>query len=344
MLGEEPVSVRCTFDPSGSYAPTYKALAVDLAIAAGFLGWPLEDERFCRSLLEAGVWAWTSASTSLPWKRRIIPTRSRSKPSDAGSRPSSFGRSLSAEESSKSLSPGVARLDDRKIARISFRGRRGRRARGEKFVAALRTIGQGCAAASRNGRILIHLRTSDEIPEERLGSFRREVGGLRVYRSRPLFFVQRGEALFRSGGEMLDLAEKDGTRLGEIGLLYESRLLGLSRQEALQEMDRLFGIMKTSVDLGLSDANSRMLLLPPFAGESSKPRSAGGSPWAAFTPGPPPGRWPRCTCATARASSAPLLRGGRQASFPASSRRSPRRGRSGPTGYLWPCLPPPPSG
>jgi len=31
-------------------------------------------------------------------------------------------------------------------------------------------------------------------------------------------------------------------------------------------MVRLFGIMKTSVEQGLSDANSRMLLLPPFAG------------------------------------------------------------------------------
>jgi L-serine dehydratase len=267
MLGEDPVSVRCTFDPAGSYAPTYKALAVDLAMAAGFMGWPLEDERFSRSLLEA--------------ERLGMDIRFEIAPLEKADHPNAVKVEAAGRQKppvvvwAKSVGGGIVEITGVEEWPVSVTGKSheylfeaGAAARPalEEFAATLRTLIRDRTEASRNGRILLHLQTSDEIPEERLESFRRGLAGLRVYRSRPLFFVQRGEALFLSGGEILNLAEKDASSLGEIGLRYESRLLGLSREEALQEMARLFGIMKTSVELGLSDANSRMLLLPPFAG------------------------------------------------------------------------------
>lgn len=267
MLGEEPVSVRCAFDPSGSYAPTYKALAVDLAMAAGFLGWPLEDERFGRSLLESG-------RLGLDIRFDIAPLEKADHPNtvkiEAAGR-----RQPPVVVWAKSVGGGIVEITDVQEWPVSMTGKSyeylfeidaAARPALEDLAAALRPLVRNRAEASRGGRILIHLQTSDEIPEDRLESVRRGRAGLRIYRTRPLFFVQRGEALFRSGRDMLALAEREAAGLGEIGLRSEARLLGLSREEALQEMGRLFGIMKTSVEMGLNDANSRMLLLPPFAG------------------------------------------------------------------------------
>jgi len=267
LLGGEPVAVRCTFDPSGSYAPTYKALAVDLAMATGFLARPLEDERFNQSLLDA-------RNLGIDIRFDIAPLEKADHPNAV--KIEAVGRNLaSVAVRAKSVGGGIVEITEVQEWTVSVTGKSfeylfeidaAARPGLEEFIAAHRTLIRDRAEASRDGRILIHLQTSDEIPEERLASVRVDRAGLRLYRSRPLFFVQRGEPLFLSGRDMLALAERDASSLGEIGLRSEARLLGLSREKTLLEMARLFGIMKTSVDMGLSDANSRMLLMPPFAG------------------------------------------------------------------------------
>jgi L-serine dehydratase len=50
LAGGTPAAAEFTFDPSGSYAATYRQQGVDLALAAGLLGWPITDERFPRAL------------------------------------------------------------------------------------------------------------------------------------------------------------------------------------------------------------------------------------------------------------------------------------------------------
>ncbi len=50
LLGGEPAAAELVFDPDGSYAATYRQQGVDLAFAAGFLGWELTDGRFARAL------------------------------------------------------------------------------------------------------------------------------------------------------------------------------------------------------------------------------------------------------------------------------------------------------
>ncbi len=50
LLGEEPARASFTFDPNGSYAVTYRQQGVDLALAAGLLGWPITDGRFAKAL------------------------------------------------------------------------------------------------------------------------------------------------------------------------------------------------------------------------------------------------------------------------------------------------------
>ena len=50
LLGEEVARASFTFDTDGSYARTYRQQGVDLALAAGLLGWPITDGRFARTL------------------------------------------------------------------------------------------------------------------------------------------------------------------------------------------------------------------------------------------------------------------------------------------------------
>jgi len=267
FLSEEPTSVQCTFDPSGSYAPTYKVLAVDLAMATGFLGRPLEDERFTQSLLEA-------RRLGLDIRFDIAPLEKADHPNtvkiEAVSR-----RHPSFVAWAKSIGGGIIEITNVQDWPVNVNGKSYEylfeidsvtRPTLEKFIAEHRTLVRHRADSARGARALIHLQTSVEIPEDQLEAVRRDLGGLRLYWSHPLFFVQRGETLFLSSRDMLALAEQDHSSLGEIGLRYESRLLGLSREETCQTMARLYSIMKISVEQGLNDANSRMLLLPPFAG------------------------------------------------------------------------------
>ncbi len=64
---------------------------------------------------------------------------------------------------------------------------------------------------------------------------------------------------------MVALAEDRGHSLGEIGLVYESALLGMSVADVMDEMMRRFEVMEGSVSSGLDDAQSDMLLLQPTA-------------------------------------------------------------------------------
>ncbi|MEE4271779.1 MAG: L-serine ammonia-lyase, iron-sulfur-dependent, subunit alpha [Thermoanaerobaculales bacterium] len=50
LLGAEPRDVRVTFDPKGSMAPTWESLGVDLALAAGLMGWTMLDEKYVSSV------------------------------------------------------------------------------------------------------------------------------------------------------------------------------------------------------------------------------------------------------------------------------------------------------
>jgi len=50
LAGDEPASAVFIFDPAGSYAATYRQQGVDLALAAGLMGWAITDKRFAQAL------------------------------------------------------------------------------------------------------------------------------------------------------------------------------------------------------------------------------------------------------------------------------------------------------
>ena len=81
----------------------------------------------------------------------------------------------------------------------------------------------------------------------------------------PVFFVQKGKTLFESAEDMVTTAEKRTLSLGEVALAYEAELLGMTEVEVVDEMLRRYQVMEQSVEAGLDDGRSDMLLLAPTA-------------------------------------------------------------------------------
>jgi L-serine dehydratase len=131
-------------------------------------------------------------------------------------------------------------------------------------------LGGGMISASRQKqgeRVLLLFLSAAEWSRGLWEGVSRAAGSRQVLHCPPVFHVVSGEPVFRSASEMVSLAGSQGESLGRIALEHESRLLGLSRDEVLEEMTRRLGVMRRSVEQGLRHADVRMQLLRPTAGE-----------------------------------------------------------------------------
>jgi len=259
LFDAEPTAARVTFDPRGSMAPTWKPLGVDLAFTAGVMGWPMLDQRYFSSVeraREAGVTVEfevaTLEETDHPNGMLIEATLEN-------------GRQLRVV--AEAVGGGgirIANLDHRPVdldgkahvmlvvADVSAEG-------------AVADLVQDAIRREENGSVLFSLSSSDPPDSGSVSRLRRIPGVSEVWTAAPVFFVRRGGTLFESAEGMVELANERVLSLGEIALAYESELLGLAEDEAVDEMLRRFDIMKQSVAAGLDDQRSDMLLLQPSA-------------------------------------------------------------------------------
>ncbi len=220
LLDGEPMRAAFTFDPSGSYAATYRQQGVDLALTAGLLGWPITDRRFARALVLA-------PRSGLRVKFAVAPLAGADHPNTVD------------------------------IQVVSDKG--------GTLRARAKSIGGGMVLVTEiNGR---PVRLDGKTPAVL------EIGGA-VRTVPPLFFVQKGPALFGSAAEMVALARRRRVSLGRIAVDYESRLLGLPESEVLAEIGRRLGIMRESVSRGLAGRGIGMKLLKPTAGRIARAAAA----------------------------------------------------------------------
>ena len=98
----------------------------------------------------------------------------------------------------------------------------------------------------------------------------------KIWTTSPVFKVKKGKELFVSAREMIRTAEKQAQSLGEIALVYEANLLGISKKSALDEMIYRYKIMQESVYRGLDINNVQMQLLQPTASEIIRKENMGG--------------------------------------------------------------------
>ncbi len=265
LLGGKPASVCCTFDPKGSMAPTYIPLGVDLAFASGIMGWSMLDDRYMDSLDRAA-----DAGVRIDFK--IEPLTESSHPNGARiDLESNEGEKLSTV--AEAIGGGLIRFTRLEDWPIALDGK------SHHFLVELEGQAEANVAtklksqalvseidrAEHEGRLLLHARSLDAVGPETKRQIETTEGVDRVWSTPPVFFVQRGEALFASAEEMISQAAERKLSLGEMALAYESALLGMSEAEAVEEMLRRYDVMAGSVRGGLDDDQVDMLLLRPTA-------------------------------------------------------------------------------
>jgi L-serine dehydratase len=241
LLGAEARSARVVFDPTGSMAPTYEPLGVDLAFTAGLMGWSMLDGSYfsaCDRARERGVGiAFDIAQlthTDHP-NGMLIEAES------------TTGEKLTVV--AEAVGGGglrIIRVNDHPVDLD-----------GTTHV-LLTEGGDGSLQVTHD---------IDEIVSDAT------VG--RQWTAKPVFYVRRGDAVFESAAEMVAYSERNSISLGESALASEAKLLGKAEDEVIAEMLRRFAVMAQSVTAGLDDGQSDMLLLQPTASQVLEAERAG---------------------------------------------------------------------
>ncbi len=276
LLGAEPASAVFTFDPGGSYARTFRTQGVDLALAAGLMGWEMTDPRFASALAQA-------RAHGLRLAFRVSPVAGADHPNAVDIRLGAHdGRRLAAR--AKSTGGGsflVDRLDGWPVAIdgkahevfVLFQGEGRDPLRGD-LITGLSFLSRPV----RRGRGTETL-ASFRLAEPPNAAFLRELGsrpGVREVRSAPaLYFIQKGRPLSGSPTALLRFAEKKRWSLGRAAMAYEAALLGLPEERVREELLRRYRVMRRSVEDGLHGRGLRLQLLRPTAAKLWRAEKAG---------------------------------------------------------------------
>ena len=267
LLGEEAARARFTFDPQGSYAKTYREQGADLGFASGLLGWDMTDDRFAQALelaAQAGLKIdFTVVSLEKADHPNTVEIQLRGK---SGKRlrilAQSVGGGLVNIRQINDWEVSLTGKSYNVFVEIDKRASR----RVVAWMAGLQDIMGVPVEKSRQDEVLIHFRGKSSWKEEFLAHLRSLSGVKSVWVVPPVFYVKRGEPLFQSSCEMVARAQSQVLTLGQVALEYESVLLGLNKDEALEEMLRRWEIMRSAVEQGLYSGKLKMQLLSPSAG------------------------------------------------------------------------------
>lgn len=265
LLDDEPVSMRLTFDPKGSYAPTYIPLGVDLAFTSGVMGWSMLDESYFSAIERA-------KELGVDVEFLVGPLEHSKHPNAVLIQMvSKRGKELLA--SADSIGGGTVRFTYLDGWSVHLTGKwhdvlveatKSAAAKIEPLLMGEESVGD-IFRRERGDDILLHAARRTSLDPEINRRIEMTEGVKKVRNSEAIFYVQRGEDLYSSASEMLRAAENTKHSLGQIALDYESELLGLSKGQVSQEIVRRFEIMKSSVHGGLDDPSVDMLLLTPTA-------------------------------------------------------------------------------
>lgn len=266
LLGEEPASVTFAFDPGGSFAEVYREQGSGLGFAAGLMGWTIADERFPRALELA-------AAQGLDIRFVVERLPYADHPNTVEIRMTSRSRQP-LRTAAQSIGGGAivfTRIEDWPIhltgdaheVLVALDAKAESTARG-LVTQDGQVIGQPERHA-RGDEVLLHVKRQAALDVATQQELRALPGVHHVWTAPPVFFVRRGEPLFSSAAEMVALAQQRGCSLGQIGLAYESALLGLPERDILAEMIRRFEVMRGAVQRGLDENIPPMQLLQPTA-------------------------------------------------------------------------------
>ncbi|MBT3272962.1 MAG: hypothetical protein HN368_07400, partial [Spirochaetales bacterium] len=279
LFGEMPAAVRCTFDPDGSYAPTYIPLGVDKAFCAGVIGMDMLDPRYDKAI--------EIAAESVSIDFLVAPLEYAEHPNTARIELAGTDGKTRLTVWARSTGGGVVEIFRIDETALEISGKYldafvqlGDKAPLDKFLGfvnkdpAFQLIGEINSSVDRfiQIRILTNaredamwLKARDEIEEIRIAD--------------PVFFLRKGDPLFESAEQMAEYSRSAGLTLGEAGLAYESGLLGISQEEASREMYARYEVMRGSVEEGLDGKSAKLAWLKPHAAGIARANSEGRLPF-----------------------------------------------------------------
>ncbi len=263
LLGDEPARVRISFDPGGSYAGTYRQQGVDQAFATGLMGWKQTDEIFTHALK-------TAEEQGVRFCFEVAPLPQADHPNCAIIEVESRrGRTITVE--ARSVGGGTFRITaidgidvllDGKSFETLLRVADGA---GSEIIESVQNCFPGVAvrrSSSRTTPVIVQL--SSPVPLD-ADQCTQRIAAENIRQVEPVYFTQKNEAVFCSAAEMVRFSEDNGCTLGEAVLEYEKTILGISEQDAIDEMVRRYGVMKKSVAHGLDRKRVEMQLLDAMA-------------------------------------------------------------------------------
>jgi L-serine dehydratase len=259
LLADEPASVRVTFDPEGSMAPTYQPLGVDLAFTAGIMGWSMLDERYFTALERASAEGVTITFELTELEHTKHPNGLLIEAESANGR-----RLRVVAEAVGGGGVRIVRIDDWPVDLDGKAGLVLVETNAESGAEVVGLLSEPCRQVA-GASVLLTARTETSTDPDALSNLRELTGVTNIWVIPPVFFVSKGGTLFESAQEMVTMAEERGLLLGETALIYESELLGITEAEAVDEMLRRYEVMVDSVEAGLDDSQSDMMLLHPTA-------------------------------------------------------------------------------
>jgi len=266
LLDGDPKQINISFVKKGSYAEVYHQQGSDLGFATGIMGAEIISDDFIKALeiakdigIDIKFNVKTFAETVHPNTIEII----------------GFSKKGSKIQAiAKSIGGGAVQIDELNNWPVYIKGDSYDliiEINDEDAVDIVRKLLNQVEDSQRiteeigHNKRLVTLKSSKPLENYVLNKLRELKGVNKVWVTTPFFYPPVSEPLFTSGDEMLSYAD-DCMSLGRAALAYESKLLGISEADALNEMYRRFIIMKTGVEKGLTLKNG-MQLLTPTAGK-----------------------------------------------------------------------------
>jgi L-serine dehydratase len=266
LAHDAPARVRISFDPSGSYAPTYHAMGVDAAFAAAFLDWEMEDERYPQGPATAAAQGLDMALTVEPLEHNDHPNTIRLQVAARDGRTHVLW--------ARSIGGGmveVYRFDewpcriDGKSWSLLVNAQSSSAAEVARRLAGLPGVAGPVQQLERAGAVLAQWNSNEPVSQDALEQLRSISGVTDVRCAAPLMYVQKGRALFSSAQEMLSFAAGKNWSLGQTACAYEALMLGIPEDAVASELLRRYEIMRAAVAQGLDDSRIALPLLPPTA-------------------------------------------------------------------------------
>ena len=252
LMDGEIDEVLIQFDPKGSLATTHSSQGSDMGLLGGLLGWEATDKRLAESataIRKAGI-------------RVAIEV------TDIGAEhPNTYKLTLSKRGAQHQLTAiscggGMVRLTELDGVSVSIAGDYyetllvpGHNA--DQVISSLReTIeAEEILLLSAGHRSLIEIKARKPLPDEALADLDTRFGVMGCYRLSPVLPVlsrRQVQVPFHTCKEMLAYDATGGMALWELAADYESARAGLTRDEVLQRMRQIVGILQESIRQGIA--------------------------------------------------------------------------------------------